>query len=83
MKQINTIDELNIALQDKKSHDFVMHLNGGVFSRKTIRKNNKEDKYSVLNHIDNCKQILTSKELMDESITNIGKAIKQGSFSTL
>ena len=52
-----------------------MLLNGGVFSRKTIKYNTKTKKYAVINHIDDSKQFLTEKEIMNKKITLIGKAM--------
>ena len=48
---------------------------GGMFSRKEITYNKKSKKFKIYNHIDNSKQTLTAKEIMDDSITHIGKAM--------
>ncbi|MFA7301790.1 MAG: hypothetical protein WC069_05790 [Candidatus Shapirobacteria bacterium] len=63
----------------KEGHNnFALVLAGGlgIYSRKTIKYSDKTKQYSITNHIDNSKQKLTEKELMNESYTLIGKALK-------
>lgn len=63
---------------------FVM-LNGGGKSWKTITYSPQCDrhgnnKFEILNEIDETRQVLTEKNLFNEKFTNIGKAIENGSF---
>ena len=66
-------------LIEADNHDFIIVLNGGLGSHKTISLT-KTDKFSVLNRIDESKQTISEKGLFNEKITNIGKAIKLGAF---
>lgn len=63
-------------LTAQKHKEYVIRLNSGIYSRKTIEYIKTKNKYKITNHIDNSKQILTEKELMNEKITHIGKAMK-------
>ena len=49
----------------------------GVFSRKTICYNKKTKQYRITNHIDDTKQTLTAKQIMDRKITLVGHAMEQ------
>lgn len=64
-------------LLDDGFHEFRIVLNGGLFSRKDITSNEKSKKFKVINHIDDSEQFLTEKELLDNSFTNIGQALKK------
>lgn len=48
---------------------------GGMFSRKEINYSEKTKKFKIINRIDESKQTLTEKEIMDDSLTHIGKAM--------
>lgn len=78
---VKNIDQL-IELTEKGHHDYAIVLAGGLglYSRKTIKYNKKTKKFSIYNHIDDSKMSLTHKELMDETITNIGKAMPLNSL---
>lgn len=78
--RIPSLEALNDALDDG-NHDYAILLNGGVFSRKTITRTNRG--YSVLNSIDDTRQHFTPRTIMDESRTNIGKAMKVGALVVL
>lgn len=78
-RKINNIDELKQACYDH-SASFVMQLNFGLRSSKDIEYNPGNKKFSVLNYIDDSEQTLSEDEIMDDNITNIGKAIRHGSF---
>lgn len=60
-----------------------MLLNGGCFSRKTIKYNPKTQLYSIINHIDDSKQSLTDRQIMNKAETLIGKAMKLRSLIAL
>lgn len=66
------------ATSDKRPHRFAISLNYGLTSKKTIRR--VGDTFYVHNHIDNSDVELLGDEIMDDSLTNIGKAMKLGSF---
>jgi hypothetical protein len=61
-------------------HDFAISLKHGLISRKQIKYDEKKQVFKVKNLIDNSKERLTEKKLLDDSITNIGKAITKGAF---
>lgn len=50
---------------------------GTMFSRKDIKYNPKTKIFKILNHIDDTKQSLTQKQLMSQSWTNIGIALRK------
>lgn len=77
-KIIKSIKTLNKVLADGEMHEFIVRLNGGIGSRKSIMLDG--DVYLITNHIDDSEQDLTADELFDENITIIGKAIKSGAF---
>jgi len=71
----NKLKGLNKILADGKEHEFALMLAGGLcFSRKTI-KLTKSGKYKITNHIDDTRQLLTAKQIMDSSYTNIGEGL--------
>jgi len=76
--RIDSIDELRDVLSDGQ-REFKMLLNGGAFSRKAIEL--KPGGYFwIHNSIDDSECALTAEEIMDESLTLIGKAIIKGAF---
>ncbi len=59
-------------------NEYRIILSGGLmFSRKDITFNEKLKKFKIINHIDDSEQFLTEKELLDNSFTNIGQALKK------
>ena len=77
--RISGIDALNYALA-VGNEGYAVVLKGGVVSQKTIARDG--DVYLVTHHIDQSEQVLTKEKLMDGSCTNIGKAMKEGTFVT-
>lgn len=61
-------------LSGQKLNSYAVMLNGGMYSRKTIRYIKKTKRYSIVNHIDESRESLTERELMR---SNIGRAMKQ------
>ena len=86
MKQIKSVEHLkticvkaNKGLKDCYEWvEFFIVLNRGVKSSKTISF--QGDCFVVINSIDDTTQELTEQQINDDKITNIGKAIKLGSF---
>lgn len=78
--RITTVEALREAIADG-NHGFGIALEGGVFSRKTIVR--RGNMYHVTNHIDESKQMLTEKQLLDVQWTNIGRAMEAGALFTL
>lgn len=76
---VKSIERLH-ELIDQGHDEYVILLNGGAFSRKTINYNKRSNKFIIINHIDDTTQKLTAEELMDEGQTNIGKAISFGAL---
>ena len=60
--------------------DFFIQLNGGARSTKRIRYDHWRETFHVTKEIDGSKQVLTSEQLMDPQITNIGTALRAGAF---
>lgn len=75
---IKSLDELLNVTADRKPHHFVIMLNYGLTSRKTIHR--WGEIFYVHNHIDETDQKLGVDEIMDDGLTNIGKAIRGGAF---
>lgn len=59
-------------------HHFFIQLNFGLRSSKFITGNG--DKFCIFNEIDGSEDVLTEGELMDEGLTNVGKAMKYGAL---
>ncbi len=77
---VKTIPQL-IELSEQGHNDFALVLGGGMcYSKKTIKYNPKTEKFTITNHIDNSKQRLTEKQLMDDKLTLIGKALSKKSL---
>lgn len=78
--RVNSLDELKQMLASGETTEFFIQLNFGIRSSKAISYNEDTDTFYVLNEIDDTEQELNSEQMMDEDYTNIGKAIKFGSF---
>lgn len=78
--KIQSVEDLK-AKCTNSFEDFYIFLNKGVYSRKEISYSPDDDSFFIINCIDGTTQELTSQELFDESLTNIGKAINLNSFS--
>lgn len=66
------------ALTLNRSREFRLALNGGAYSRKTIRYSPTRDEFAVFNHIDDSRQTLKPAELWTKS--NIGLGIDRGAL---
>lgn len=79
-RRINSIEELNRAL-DEELNEFFIVLGGGLLrSSKHIEYAENPDSYYVYHCIDDTEEKLTADEIMDDKKSNIGKAMKQGCF---
>jgi hypothetical protein len=78
-RQIKDIEELKNLSNEHQVECFIA-LNGGVISRKLVSYDEDNKKFWILNLIDESEQELTDKQMNDDEITNIGKAIRLGSF---
>lgn len=83
-KKVTSLKQLHDILK-KGTSEFFVELNYGVRSWKTIGYADENDcygnsKFEILNEIDDSLQILTEKNLFNERLTVIGKAINNGSF---
>lgn len=78
-KQIKTIEELKEIVPIGKSKDCFLVCGGFCRSSKNMYRIS-EDKWEVLNEIDDTYQTLTSKQLFNNKLTNIGEAMKLGAF---
>ena len=77
--QVKSINQLKDILADGETKDFFIQLNHGLRSSKSMSYDG-DNTFYVLNNIDDTEQELTEQELMDDDITNIGKAINNGAF---
>ena len=77
--KVTSVDHL-FKLVAEGHTDYFIQLNFGARSSKYITHGEKEGTLEIENLIDDSRQTLTAKEIMDESFTNIGKAISYGSF---
>lgn len=75
MKKVNNIEHLK-QLVDAEQNEFVVLLNGGFRSSKHITHDG-EDKWWVLNYIDDTEDEFTTKELMESTV---GKALVNGAL---
>jgi len=82
-KKVESVRQLQNICR-KRTKEFFILLSGGARSSKalcwmpSLRKS--AGAFWVPNEIDNSEQELTAKELFDESLTLIGKAIEAGAF---
>lgn len=77
---VTNIEQLKKDANKDGGQGFYIALKGGIRSSKHISWDEYEKTFWVLNEVDDSEQELAETELMDESITNIGKAIKQSAF---
>ena len=77
-KQIKSLVELK--KESVNGADFFILLNHGLISRKHIWYDEDVKQFEVINMIDGTEQVLSEEEIMDEMLTNIGKAILRGVF---
>ena len=77
--RVKSLDELAV-LCGQEPRDFWLVLNGNIGSRKTIRFQRKTKQFRIKNHIDDSTQLLTTKQLDDDRLTLIGKAISFGAL---
>lgn len=77
--RVKSLDELK-QICDGRMRDFFIQLNFCIRSTKAISYDRSTDKFYIVNLIDGSEQELSSKEIMDENNSNIGKAIELGAF---
>ena len=63
--------------------EFFITLNNGLRSSKHIKWNAKRSIFEVENYIDSSFQRLSAKDIMDKSLTNIGKAMAKNALFKL
>ena len=72
MKQLKT--------ESEQGAEFFILLNHGLRSSKDIVWDAQAKKFHIFNHIDQTEQHLTERQVLDESFTNIGYAMKKGAL---
>ena len=77
---VRTPRELRKSIRDTSATRFIMQLDCGAQSVKTIQYNTRRKVFLVCNEIDGSRQALTSKQLMSSQRGNIGRAMKVGAF---
>ena len=78
-EKVTSIEHLKELTKDR-AEEFVLQLNFGLRSTKRIEWIEEEQKFWVLNYIDDSEQMLTEEQMKDHRETNIGKAIEMGAF---
>ncbi len=76
--QIKTVKQLKKLAQEDGGMECKIQLNHGLISRKHISHDG--ELFYVHNYIDESKQTLTEKEIMDTEHTYIGLAMTKGSL---
>ena len=77
--QIKTIEQLKeISYNAEGVFECFILLNGNIMSRKLIDWDDDTNTFHIENLCDGSEQELTETQLMDESYTNIGKAMRLG-----
>ena len=82
-RKITSIEELKKLSNENENGGLLecfIALNGGVISRKLISYDSDTNKFWVCNMIDDTEEELTEEEINNDELTNIGKAIRLGSF---
>jgi hypothetical protein len=79
-RQIKTVRQLIRNLDTEEMRDFYVVFNHNAMSWKSIMYDADSKLFLITNEIDESEQNLTAEELMDESITFIGKAMETGAF---
>ena len=79
-RRIRTIEQLKELAKAENGLDCFILLNGGLRSSKHIRYYPDENRFYVLNLIDDSEQELTEKQIMDKGYTNIGAAMQKGAL---
>ncbi len=67
-------------LTNGKVKRFHIKLIGWIKSVKRIKYDAKSNRFSVFNEIDETRQHLSPREMMDKNFTNIGEAINKKAF---
>lgn len=78
MTKVESVAHLREMVQ-AGHHDYFIALNFGMRSSKTVDVD-EDGKFYIVNEIDDTEDVLTEEDLMDERMTNVGKAIILGAF---
>lgn len=73
--RVKSLDELK-QICNGRMKNFFIQLSFGIRSTKAISYDRSTDKFYIVNFIDDSEQELSSKEIMDENNSYIGKAIE-------
>jgi hypothetical protein len=76
--RITSLEQLKA--ESEQGAEFFILLNYNLRSSKDIVWDAKAKKFHIFNQIDDTEQHLTEHQLMDESLTNIGYAMKNGAL---
>ncbi|MBU1067683.1 hypothetical protein KKE60_07830 [Patescibacteria group bacterium] len=76
--RVRSFEELYELLDDHKPHQFCIHLNYGIVSRRTIRLS-KNGRMKITSHVDGS-LFYVSKRDLEEKVNNIDEAIRKGAF---
>jgi aromatic ring hydroxylase len=76
--RITSMKELKAEAE--QGAEFFILINHGLRSSKDIVWDAQRRKFHVFNHIDQTEQQLAERQLMDERLTNIGYAMKNGAL---
>jgi hypothetical protein len=76
--RITSLEQLKA--ESEQGAEFFILLNPILRSSKDIAWDAKAKKFHIFNDIDQTEQHLTEHQLMDETLTNIGYAMKKGAL---
>lgn len=79
-KRVGSLKELKKEAQNGQDPEFFILLRGYLGSSKRIAWDEGKRHFSILNRIDDTKQVLTESQLMDREYTNIGYAMTKGAL---
>jgi hypothetical protein len=77
-KRIRTIGQLKELAKDESGLNCFILLNECLRSSKFIRYYPEDNRFFVLNLIDDSQQELTESQILDGAYSNIGQAMKKG-----
>ena len=79
-RRIKTIEQLKELAKGEDGLDCFILLNGNLRSSKHIKYYPDDNRFYVLNLIDDSEQELTESQILDKAYTNIGEAMKKGAL---
>ena len=79
-KQITSMEQLKKEARGEQDVEFFILLKGYLRSSKRIMWDEEEERFFIINFIDETEQELSEAQLMDRDYTNIGYAMTNGAL---